>query len=367
MVWNFEDNTLQPNEIKIYKYLKKSCNPRVAENLTKFLSLHDYMANAHFRSPGELRQRVLMGGKPFFTAGQSERLYERYATRGGDGLAIDGIAANIANLFYNALPMFATRFIDNWQPTLMILKGLVDDPDYGPLVDTALNMMSALISSSVQTIETVAAEIGGPPGAVIGYGLGSIIALLGVLTHVSKGELGQAFEKASLLLPAVGLSLNSLITHGSAFIEQTLSKEEQFLEMIDRHFNVEVSGLVKEIVNDWIHPPISPRPLIQKLEGLRGILPPEISELATTASAANGSIFSNVIAAAKNVTPLVKALPAISSVLPAVTSGIPTIAKLLPTTVPTLASVLPAPPVGNTLSGGKHSKSKWRTQRRLRR
>jgi len=340
MVWNFEDNTLNPNEIKLYKYLKSNCNPRVAENLTKFLSLHDYLKNSHFRNPEELRARVRINGGAFFTAKQAQTLYEKHALSGG-ALAIDTVALTVANMLYNWMPMFATRFIDTWQPTLMMLKGMVEDPDFGPIIGTALDAMTGLIPTAVVSIESIAAEVGGPPGAIIGYGIGSIAALLGVLTHVSMGELGQAFMLLGPLIPGVGLSLYSFLNSGSQLLEKTLDKEEQLLVMIERQFNAEVAGLVKEIINDWTNPPLNPRPLFQKVQGF---LPPELPRAASALSGASSSLFPYAMSAVSGVTKFAEAIP----------TAVQAIERLIPT-------------AQNRLSGGKHSTAKWRTQRRLRR
>jgi hypothetical protein len=331
MGWNLEDNSLQPNEVLIYKYLKTNCNTRVAENVLKLLSLSSYLKDSHFSSAEELRTRILNNGKPIFTKKEAESLYEKKFSGGG---AADAIGLVVANFLYRWMPLFATRFIDTWQPTAMILKELTQDPAYGPIIDTALNMMTAAIPVSVEAIETTASEVGGPAGAVIGYGFGSMAAVLGILTHISKEEFGEAFILMAPLIPFIGLSLHSLLQSGVRFIDKTLDKKEKFLEMIRYHFRPEVADLVNEIINDWTNPPPNPRPLIQKVQGL---VPPQVTRAYYAVKNANDSLAPIVTSALEHVTNIAEAIP------------------------PAVEAIK-----GIRLSGGKHFNSKWRTQRRSR-
>jgi len=330
MGWNLEDNTLKPNEILIYKYLKTNCNPNAAANILKFLSLHNYLENSQFKSAEELQAHILSDGKPVFTKKEAETLYEKQVSRGG-GLPIDAIGLVVANFLYRWMPLFATRIIDTWQPTALILKELSQDADFGPLIDTALDLMTAAIPVAVEGIQTTASQVGGPVGAVIGYGFGSMAAFIGILTHLSKEEFGQAFVLMAPLVPFVGLTLYNLLQSGSRLLEKTLSKKERFLGMIDQYFRPEVSQLVDEIISDWTNP--QPGMQVPLQSRLQKFIPPEVTRAYTAIKNASDSL-----------------TPVVSSTLEKVTK---------------LAEAIP-PAVKNTLSGGKRFTSKWRTQRRSR-
>ena len=369
MVWNIDDNSLDPKDLVIYKYVKRLANPKLADILVRFIGLSDHLDKHVYGSADDLRKNILYHDKPVFTVKESEQLFAKHATQHGGAIQLmekdiaDKLVREWVNFAYRWSPEFVAKTADDWSPTIFILKELEEDPDFGSLISLALNSVTATLPSVGMAVENISSEIGGPPGAVVGYMIGSVAMFMSILTHISRDQFGQAFILTSTLVPFVGTSMYTAALSGQKFIEKVAADRERLLHTVSEIFDDDAAALLDELIPnlDAVTPNIYGPPL-PKLDRIKNIVARHLPPEATT-------LLQNIPTSIDDAKNMAKGLAA-SQGLPTNLDDAKNMAKGqltnlaasqgLPTSIDDAVG-------GKRLSSAGPSKSKWRTQKRSRR
>jgi len=280
MVWNLEDNPLNKHELKIYRYIfKQSGSKELAHTVSRFVDLREYLDSHPFKSAAELRQNVLTNGIPVFSKPESEHIFKLVSKTGGGGEVLDNVVRQFVNFIYEWQPSFLRTIVDAASPFIFILKTLELNPEFGPLLGIALDSVSAVLPVVASSIENIAPEIAGPPGAIIGWMIASVFVGLSMMLHVSRAHFGQAFNVSFLLIPFLGTSLYNAATSGEKLLEKVADKRKRLMESAHRLFGKDVGDTVEGLIPNLSDMPDSSMNVLPSLEKL-GIPPSPLHALA---------------------------------------------------------------------------------------
>ena len=251
MVWTLEDNPLDTNELKIFRYIFKQSGSRdLAHTITRFIDLRNYLEKNKFKSAAELRQNVLSNGAPIFSKDDSEIIF-KLTLKSGGGEILDGAVQDFVTFIYDLQPAFAKDLVDYASPLVFILKTLESSPEFGPLLGIALDTITATLPTIASSIENLAPELAGPPGALIGWMIASMFVSLSMMLHVSRAQFGHAFTNSFLLIPFLGTSLYNAAMSGERLVETIAKKRERLIKSVQRLFGDDIAytidGLAPQI------------------------------------------------------------------------------------------------------------------------
>jgi hypothetical protein len=314
MVWDLKNNPIHHQEVEIYKYVKKlSGDPEFAHNVSRFVDLRSYLDSHKFKDGEDLRKNVVSNGVPIFSKSEADHLFVLLAKTGG------GVADNIVNgwvqYMYEWQPSFIQEGIDVISPYLFITKTL-ESGELGPIFSIALDSITALLPAIGTSLQTITPEVigflpipeAGPVGAIIGWMLSSVFVVLGMLLNISRQHFGQAFIISFLLVPFLGTALYNGALSGEKFAEKTAARREKLVKSVGDLYG-ETAG-----------------------EVIDGVIP-EIGEEQESIPVPKINVLDKL--------------------------GVPEALR-------SLANTVEDPKGGKRLSRHKHSKGKWRTQRKLR-
>jgi hypothetical protein len=278
MAWSLEGNSTDPEEIKIYNYVKKqSKSKELARTLSRFLSLRKFLDTSNFNDAVELRKNVLYNGKPVFTPYEASQLFKMMSKTGGgqehDQVELmDNIVRQWATFVYGWTPAFIADIEDAVSPYVFILRTLEYDPTFGPLLGIALDSITAILPVISTTIENLAPEVigllpipeAGPIGAIIGWMVASIFVFLGMIIHISRRHFGQAFIISFGLIPFVGSSLYNAAMSGEKFLTKVAAKRNKLIAVSGKLLGEEVAATLENYIPDPLAapPPDMPPPPI---------------------------------------------------------------------------------------------------------
>ena len=249
MVWTLEDNPLDTN--KIFRYIfKQSGSKDLANTITRFIDLRKYLEKNKFQNASELRQNILSKGTPVFSKDESEIIFNLTLKTGG-GEILDGAVQDFVTFVYDLQPAIAKDLIDYASPLVFILKTLESSPEFGPLLGVSLDTITAALPTIASSIENLAPELAGPPGALIGWMIASIFVSLSMMLHVSRAQFGQAFTNSFLLIPFLGTSLYNAAMSGERLVETISKKRDRLIKVVKKLFGDDIGytidGLTPEI------------------------------------------------------------------------------------------------------------------------
>lgn len=317
MVWTLEDNPLNHREVEIYKYLKRySGNTKFAHTVSRIIDLRKYLDNHTFETAAELRKNILSHGVPIFSRPESEQLFKLTAKTGGgqDVDLIDNVLRQWLNFLYEWQPAFLKDGLDMVSPFVFIAATLEKLPVVGPMYTIALNSVTATLPVIAGSVENIATDLGGflpipeggPIGSVIGWMIATQFVILAMLINISREHFGQAFILSFLSIPFLGTSLYNAALSGEKFLKKSVSERGRLIDSTESLFGKSTAAIVDAVIPDPLATGDEPK----------------------------------------------RELPSLKSL------GLPTLHDI--------ADRVEGPKGGKRLSSRRHSKGKWRTQRKLR-
>jgi len=249
MTWNLQDNSLDPEEIKVYKFVKKATNPILAKNLTGVMSLHKYLDNNVFGSAEKLRENVLNRGKPLFTKAQAEEVFKDHSVQHGGSIIFDNVVESVLRTTADMTPDFIKDNVESIRSILLDPENLIEDPDLRELAGFIFMLMGDRFTDLSIGIQN-ASGIGGPPGQIVGYLFASCLNALAVLSEAGQGNSGKAFVKALPLVPVFGVMLHSTARSLEGRLEELESNKDYFLERMAVIWGPDAADLARDIIDD---------------------------------------------------------------------------------------------------------------------
>lgn len=258
MVWNLEDNSDNPEELRIYKYvLKQSKNPKFSKTLMRFLNLYEYLKVNKFRSASELQKNVLSHGNPLFTDKEADKIFELSLMRGGESKYpfLNNALRQFLGWVYQWSPDVIANFMDgvsDMKERLQIFKHIREDYELGEIYGIVLDSVTEIIPMNVTILENIASEIPivGPVSSVIATMISSVLIVFNNMIHFAQGDDGGIIVDSFLMIPFIGTSLRS----AALTIEKqagTLSeKRQKLIDTVQRSFGPEEAELIAQYIPD---------------------------------------------------------------------------------------------------------------------
>jgi hypothetical protein len=258
MVWNLEDNTDNPEELRIYKYvLKQSKNPKFTKTLMRFLNLYEYLKVNKFKSSSELQQNVLSHGKPLFTDEEAEKIFDMSVMRGGESKYpfLNNAVRQFLGWMYQWSPDVVANFMDgvsDMKERLQIFKHVREDYELGEIYGLVLDSITELIPMNVTVIENIASEIPfvGPIASIIATMISCVLIVFNNMLHFAQGDDGGILVDSFLMIPFIGTSLRSAATAVEKQAKTLSDKRQKLIETVQRSFGDEEAELIAKYIPD---------------------------------------------------------------------------------------------------------------------
>jgi hypothetical protein len=249
MAWNFEDNSLDPRDIKIFKFLKAHTNATLAKNLSALLSLGKYLDTHQFGTAERLRENVRYLGKPMFTKLESEELFEKHALQHGGSIMFDRIVESLLSSVDSVTPEFIRDTIFSLQQIATDPSNLIEDPELRELVGILMLLFGDVAKNLSVGIQN-ASGIAGPPGQIVGYIFASCLNAFAILSEANQGNKGRAFINALPLVPLFGTMLYTSALSLDRRLQQIEDNQEYFLGKVATLWGPEAAELSRGIIDD---------------------------------------------------------------------------------------------------------------------
>jgi hypothetical protein len=261
MVWNLEDNTDNPEELRIYKYvLKQSKNPKFTKTLLRFLNLYEYLKLNKFKSASELQKNVLSYGKPLFTDEESKKIFEMSLMRGGESKypLMNNFLRQFLGWVYQWSPDVLANFMDgvsDMKERLQIFKHIREDYELGEIYGIILDSITEIIPMNVTILENVANEmpVVGPVSGMIATMISSVLIMFNNILHFSQGDDGAIIVDSFLMIPFIGTSLRSVATSVEKQGKNLAEKRQKLIDTVGRSFGQEEAELIGQYIPDLDH------------------------------------------------------------------------------------------------------------------
>ena len=261
MVWNLEDNSDNPEELRIYKYvLKQSKNPKFTKTLIRFLNLYEYLKLNKFRSASELQQNILSHGKPLFKEEEAKKVFEMSVMRGGESKypLLNNFLRQFLGWVYQWSPDVVANFMDgvsNMKERLQIFKHIREDYELGEIYGIILDSVTEIIPMNVTILENIASEmpVVGPVSSVIATMISSVLIVFNNMLHFSQGDDGAIIVDSFLMIPFIGTSLRAAATTIEKQGQNLAQKRQRLIDTISRSFGPEEAELFGQYIPDLEH------------------------------------------------------------------------------------------------------------------
>lgn len=353
MVWNLEDNSDDPKEMRVYGYVKNQTKQvDLAKTIVKFLNLYAYLKKQKYREAEQLRQDILAHGKPLFSKPEAEELFRLSVMRGGESKypVLDNFLKQFLGWVYKWQPAVLADITDNLNPikdNLQIFKNIREHYELGEIYGVILDTITEIIPANVTVLENVANEmpVVGPVSGLIATMISSIFIVFNNMLHFAQGDDAGVFVDSFLMIPFIGTALHAAALSTEKTLGGITEKRQKLIDTVQKAFGPQEALAVASYIPDLTSPniPTISQPSIQNLSQL-----PSIQNLSQLPSIQN---LSQQLPSIQNLSlPTVEGLPTVESL----TNAIPSITNLPPNLNPL-----------KQLTGGKHTKRKW-TQRKSR-
>ena len=261
MVWNLEDNSDNPEELRIYKYvLKQSKNPKFTKTLIRFLNLYEYLKLNKFRSASELQKNILSHGKPLFKEEEAKKVFEMSVMRGGESKypLLNNFLRQFLGWVYQWSPDVVANFMDgvsNMKERLQIFKHIREDYELGEIYGIILDSVTEIIPMNVTILENIASEmpVVGPVSSVIATMISSVLIVFNNMLHFSQGDDGAIIVDSFLMIPFIGTSLRAAATTIEKQGQNLAQKRQRLIDTISRSFGPEEAELFGQYIPDLEH------------------------------------------------------------------------------------------------------------------
>jgi hypothetical protein len=258
MTWNLEDNSDNPDELKIYKYvLKQSKNPKFAKTVTRFLNLYEYIKLKKFKSVKELQENILSNGKPLFTDQEAKKIFDMSVMRGGESKypVLNNVFRQFLGWIYQWQPDTLKDFIDNvtdLKERFQIFKHIREDYELGELYGIVLDSITEIIPMNVTIIENIANELPvvGPASGLIATMISSVFMVFNNMIHFSQGDDGAIIVDSFLMIPFIGTSLHSAAISAEKQLGNIAEKRQKLIDTVRRSFGEEEGELIAQYIPD---------------------------------------------------------------------------------------------------------------------
>jgi hypothetical protein len=350
MVWNLEDNSDDPKEVRIYRYLK---NKKLAKTIVKFLNLYAYLKKQKYRDAEELRQDILKNGEPLFSQKESEELFRLNVMRGGESKypVLNNFLKQFLGWVYKWQPAVLADITDTLTPikdNLQIFKNIRENYELGEIYGVILDTITEIIPANVTVLENVASEIPvvGTVSGLIATMISSVFIVFNNMLHFAQGDDAGVFVDSFLMIPFIGTSLHSAALATERSLGGIVEKRQKLIDTVQKAFGPEHAIAISSYIPDLSQVPTSTPPANLVPDTNLTNLVPDTSLTNLVPGAANLiqnpsiSNLTNLVPGAANLTNLV---PDIN-----LTNAIPSITNLPPNLNPL-----------KQLTGGKHTKRKW--------
>lgn len=261
MVWNLEDNSDNPEELRIYKYvLKQSKNPKFTKTLIRFLNLYEYLKLNKFKTASELQQNILSHGKPLFKEQEAKKVFEMSVMRGGESKypLLNNFLRQFLGWVYQWSPDVVANFMDgvsNMKERLQIFKHIREDYELGEIYGIILDSVTEIIPMNVTILENIASEmpVVGPVSSVIATMISSVLIVFNNMLHFSQGDDGAIIVDSFLMIPFIGTSLRAAATTIEKQGQNLAQKRQRLIDTISRSFGPEEAELFGQYIPDLEH------------------------------------------------------------------------------------------------------------------
>jgi hypothetical protein len=258
MTWNLEENSDDPKELQIYKYvLKRSKNPEFSKTIVRFLNLYEYIKLKNFKSASELRENILSNGKPLLTEKESEELFDMSIMRGGESKYpfLNNIFRQFLGWIYKWQPDILKDFTDNVvdiKERLQIFKHIREDYQLGEVYGLILDSITEIIPMNVTIIENIASEMPviGTVSGLIATMISSLVIVFNNMIHFSQGDDGAIIVDSFLMIPFIGTSLHTAAISAEKQMGNLSEKRLKLIESIRGAFGEEEGQLIAQYIPD---------------------------------------------------------------------------------------------------------------------
>jgi len=258
MAWNLEENTDNPEELKIYKYvLKQSKNPKFAKIVTRFLNVYEYIKLNKFESAKDLQANILSNDKPLFTDEEAEKIFEMSVMRGGESKypVLNNVFRQFLGWIYQWQPDVLKDFTDNitdLKENLQIFKHIREDYELGEIYGIVLDSITEIIPMNVTIIENIANELPvvGPASGLIATMISSVLIVFNNMLHFAEGDDGAIIVDSFLMIPFIGTSLHSAAVSAEKQLGKISEKRQKLIDTVRRSFGEEEGELIAQYIPD---------------------------------------------------------------------------------------------------------------------
>lgn len=245
MVWVYEDPQRSPYEKKMSSVLQKILkNPDLANKGARNLGLFEYLKNNKFDSPVELRRSILLKkGKPFFNIADSKTVYQYFSEQkgGGDeGTAFDSMVERWLNFMFYLTPKVLQDPLKMVTPFAFPLRTLEGIPGYGEVLGMSVDIVAQFNKNAAKMAQQYTPLIMGfapipeasTVGIIIGYMISTMFIFFNMIIFVTRHHFGEAFTQSLALFPFVGMALQNFAESGDKIIEKFSAKRGKLIEQL---------------------------------------------------------------------------------------------------------------------------------------
>jgi len=216
MVWVYEDSRLGSDEKKLYSFIRKRTDEKVALRTIRFLNLYKYLRSHKFRDAKHLESSAFFDRKhtrPVFNADTAEKTFKALKQKGGTSRSypvLDNFAHGTVDYLQKLLvPEFIRTPINGVYSSI---TGTVLSVEQSiPILKELVRLFKTVVKVGDAAAETVAGDVGGPVGKAI-VAIPVIIAgSAAALASVGEADWGAAIAQFSLSIPFIGELLSNAI------------------------------------------------------------------------------------------------------------------------------------------------------------
>ena len=212
MVWIYENPLKSTKHVKLKKYVEmKTGNSKLAEKLTKMLSLDEYLFSHKFVSPKEITESAFLDKektKPIFSLKTAKNIFNQmHIKKGGRSGVVLGLIINyVGSKGKEMLPENVQNILETIaeSPYSRPVDLLESIEGYGPLISLLKEVLLESGKTAAFTIEQAGVGIGGPVGAAAVAIPVAIISFITSLVHMGNGDIGETIATFLLAIPEIG-------------------------------------------------------------------------------------------------------------------------------------------------------------------
>jgi hypothetical protein len=246
-VWIYDDEPTDKYELKVSKFLKKALkNDEIADKTARTLGLYKFLSSNKFESSDDIYNAVYLDKakkEHFFSKSNAKTIFKFLTGQEGgasdmaEARPYDKLIWRWFEFVYWVTPSQIQDVVKFVEPFAFPLHTIETDlPGIGEAIGFSVDLAAETNKVIAKSLQQIPGQFFGLPATILGYLFSTFFICINMAIFVSRKELGQAYTQSFALIPIFGMAIQNALESGDKVLEKYSAKRAKFVEQLKTVF-----------------------------------------------------------------------------------------------------------------------------------